>query len=149
VSAAAPPQAIRGAPIEQWIYITTILLGGLVLAWWMARRFAHALTELRMRWRVSERKAFRGLVATCRRADAAATYRAFVTWRRRVSPAAAGVPLAEEVELAVFAGGPWSLHAARAFAARVREARHSARHMAGPRSALAPLDPLPLRAGTR
>lgn len=148
VSAVALPQAIRGARLERWIYVTTTLLGGLMLAWWMAPRLVRALTGLRMRWRASEHKAFSDLVATCRGADAAATYRAFVIWRRR-APTAAVSPLAEEIESAVFAGVPWSTQSARAFAARVRAARGSTHIRAAPHPALAPLNPLPLRTDTR
>lgn len=148
VSAAAVPQASRITRIEQWAYVTTTLLGVLALAWWMAPRLVRTLTGLRTRWRASEPKAFRDVIATCRRADATETYRAFVTWRRR-APTVAVSPLPEEIESAVFAGAPWSTQGARAFAARARAARHPAQGTASPPSALAPLNPLPLRTDTR
>ncbi|WP_421999192.1 hypothetical protein [Reyranella sp.] len=115
VAAVATP-ASRDARLALWIYVATTAAGLLALAGWSGPRIRAAIVARRTRWQASEGSAYRELRHACRGGDAHAIYGAFTTWRQRVAQPADLAPFAEQVELAVFAGRPWSPAASRAFA---------------------------------
>jgi hypothetical protein len=136
-AAAAPPPA--GERLELWLYIATTAVGLLALIWWARPRLEASRAARRAQWQASEPKAFRDLQAACRQGDARAVYRAFAVWRQRVArPLPAS--FAEEIEMALFAGGPWAAEQASSFAARLEHVR-SARQDAAAGRVLPPLNP--------
>ena len=141
VAVAAAPLAPISAtdPVEGWIFAGVTAVGLLALAWWAWPRLRLWQAERHRRWLASEPKAFADLEATCRHGDAAAIYRALTIWRARTTlpvPAA----LAEELELVLFAGAPWSADRGHAFANKVVEMRRP-RRLLQAHAALPPLNP--------
>jgi hypothetical protein len=121
----APVVATPGDRIERWIFAAATALGIASLALWGWPRVRRWRADRRARWQASEAKAFDDLKAACRKDEPQATYRAFTAWRQRLPrPVHAGA-LAEEIEAALFAGAPWSLDRADAFARKAETLRHA------------------------
>lgn len=123
--ASAPVVAAPGDRIERWIFVAATALGVVSLALWAWLRVRRWRADRHARWLASEAKAFDDLKAACRKDGSEAAYRAFTTWRQRLPRPAEAVPLAEEIEAALFAGAPWSLDRAVAFVRKAEALRHA------------------------
>ncbi|WP_296343644.1 hypothetical protein [Reyranella sp.] len=117
------------SPLERtgrWIFAAVTALGMVTLAIWIWPRIARWRATRHAHWLASEAKAFGDLKASCRQNKPEITYGAFVVWRRRLPRPADGAALAEEIEAVLFAGAPWSLNRAEAFAKKAERLRHTA-----------------------
>ncbi len=123
--ASAPVAVAPGDRIERWIFAAATVLGVVSLALWGWPRVRRWRANRRARWLASEAKAFDDLRGACRKNEPDAVYRAFTTWRQRLPRPMDAAPLAEEIEAALFAGTPWSLDRAEAFAGKADALRHA------------------------
>jgi hypothetical protein len=136
---------------SSWIVLASLVAAIAAIV----RLIAHGSTLLRAawaarrsRWMMSEAKAFRDLVSACRAADAPAIYRLFAIWRARLSSeaAAAVLPLAADLERALYGGETvsWSAAQGHALAETLRKIRPTLRgNQPSPRvAALPPLNPI-------
>ena len=137
--ASAPRVASPADRIEYGVFAAVTALGVVSLVLWGWPRVRGWRADRRARWLASEEKAFHDLRAACRKDGPEAAYRAFATWRQRLPRPADAAPLAEEIEAALFAGGPWSLDRASAFAGKAEALRHAT--VRQERAILPPLNP--------
>lgn len=123
--ASAPVVVAPGDRIERWVFAAVTALGVVSLALWGWPRARRWRADRRARWLASEAKSFGDLKDACRKDEPEAVYRAFTTWRQRLPRPVDAAPLAEEIEAALFAGAPWSLDRAEAFAKKAEALRHA------------------------
>lgn len=116
--AAAPTAENARDRVERWTFVAATALGVVALALWAGPRVLRWRNARRARWRGSEEKAFRDLMATCRRGDPDPVFRAFTVWRSRLPRTTDVSGLAEQIEPALFGGAPWSSSQAEAFATK-------------------------------
>ncbi|MBD8907981.1 BatD family protein [Methylorubrum zatmanii] len=153
VAQVAPPAGTRSAPVRLWPYGVgmgvVVLLGGL---WFGRRRLSRRWHHRQAAHRASEAAARAALCRVAPKGDAAATYRAFSAWLRRLpDPARSAVvanpdlaALAAELERSLFGeDGRWSEDQGRHLRDAVRDAHRAARRLPEhvSRGALPPLNP--------
>lgn len=124
--AAAPPTESALERTERWVFIAATTLGLGALALLVGPRMLQWRNARRARWLGSEEKAFRDLVAACRQGEPDSIFRAFTVWRRRLPQTVDTSGLAEQIELALFGGAPWSSSEAEAFGKQAGALRRQA-----------------------
>jgi hypothetical protein len=153
VAQVAPAAETRSAPVRLWPYgvgVGVVVLLGVL--WFGRRRLSRRWHQRQVARRGSETAARAALCRIAPKGDAAATYRAFSAWLRRLpGPARSAVvanahlaALAAELERSLFGEeGRWSEDQGRDLRDAVRDAYKAARRLPeqAPRGALPPLNP--------